>query len=823
MTRVAVLSADLVANSTRFESGLKSADRAMARSRQNWATAIDRSNRSFSTMEMSVGRATQSLVGMQTAIRGVAAAAIGGLSVQSVVRYSDAFTTLFTQIGNFTSSASEQRRVFDDLFTAAQRTGNGIEGLAQTFARLSGSLPDTLRQSYNLVDVTELLARGFSAAGATAQTTEGALLQLSQGLATNFKAAGQELNSFIEGAPALAKIIAKQLGGESAVDLKRFATEGKLTAQTFLDALMRSREAIEAFELPATVGRSIERVRNSLIRLAGDSEVVQVSARTLAESIDYLADNIDVVVRLGAAFAVLMGGRMLSSLVAVTAAQVRSSLAAASQAAAYNSAATAAASSARMQAALATAANAAAGSMSRTTIVVGQTGKAVLATSTALGTAAVAARGLYTALLTLTGGPIGLALAAIAGATYLLSTRQTELKKAVEEGAAAQSEAARIAQDLATAHGETAKEAARAREETLRNAQASIVNAREKLKEAQAIYEVIKAQNQRAGAGGGFAGAFGPGAAGANVAEAEAALQKRLDTLKELQRTFGEGDFSSGGGGGGSSGGGSTAKDKIEEIIKALDRENAALGRSIELYGQKGSVIDAANKRAEIANQLADTNQKLTAAQREELEKLLGVYTQQTAELERQKEATDKAKEADEERKRVMDSLFSNFNSNLEDAIVNGGKLSDVLQGLVQDFIRALVRANITAPLVQAAQGSSFFSGIADLFTGILPSFAVGTNYVPYDMTANIHKGEMIIPASEAAALRSGKGGGSGNVTVNVINNGNSKVQTQSRETENGVQLDVMIDQITARNASKPGTLTNQALTKLNSRSLTKR
>jgi hypothetical protein len=32
---------------------------------------------------------------------------------------------------------------------------------------------------------------------------------------------------------------------------------------------------------------------------------------------------------------------------------------------------------------------------------------------------------------------------------------------------------------------------------------------------------------------------------------------------------------------------------------------------------------------------------------------------------------------------------------------------------------------------------------------GVLPSFDVGTNYVPYDMTANIHEGERIIPAAD--------------------------------------------------------------------------
>lgn len=38
-----------------------------------------------------------------------------------------------------------------------------------------------------------------------------------------------------------------------------------------------------------------------------------------------------------------------------------------------------------------------------------------------------------------------------------------------------------------------------------------------------------------------------------------------------------------------------------------------------------------------------------------------------------------------------------------------------------------------------------------------LPSFAVGTPFVPQDMLAMIHAGEMIIPAAEAAAIRAGR------------------------------------------------------------------
>lgn len=61
---------------------------------------------------------------------------------------------------------------------------------------------------------------------------------------------------------------------------------------------------------------------------------------------------------------------------------------------------------------------------------------------------------------------------------------------------------------------------------------------------------------------------------------------------------------------------------------------------------------------------------------------------------------------------------------------------------------------------------SGLWSGLIQWAATHLKSFAVGTSNVPHDMVANIHKGEMIIPAAHAAAIRAG-GGGSG-ATVNM-------------------------------------------------------
>lgn len=69
-------------------------------------------------------------------------------------------------------------------------------------------------------------------------------------------------------------------------------------------------------------------------------------------------------------------------------------------------------------------------------------------------------------------------------------------------------------------------------------------------------------------------------------------------------------------------------------------------------------------------------------------------------------------------------------------------------------------------------------------------------------------------------------GGGDGGqqiVNVNIINNSDSQVSTQQRQGSNGMEIDVMIDQMVANNISTPGSRTSQAMSMYNSRGLTRR
>ncbi len=116
-----------------------------------------------------------------------------------------------------------------------------------------------------------------------------------------------------------------------------------------------------------------------------------------------------------------------------------------------------------------------------------------------------------------------------------------------------------------------------------------------------------------------------------------------------------------------------------------------------------------------------------------------------------------------------ISSLFSGFMSqnNGAGAFTSGGQA-----------------VNNPSAYVGTASGSGMGSSLGGLFGSIiagLAGFATGADNIPNDMVAQIHKGEMIIPAKGADAIRGGKLGGSnfnGDVNVVVNHDGTASAST---------------------------------------------
>lgn len=117
------------------------------------------------------------------------------------------------------------------------------------------------------------------------------------------------------------------------------------------------------------------------------------------------------------------------------------------------------------------------------------------------------------------------------------------------------------------------------------------------------------------------------------------------------------------------------------------------------------------------------------------------------------------------EAKSFAEEFGLTFTSALEDAIVSGGKFSDVLKGIEKDILRILVRRNITEPLLKAFDsGGGIFDGvlksIGNSISGIFSGggFGSGSAFGNRDLGENFDGGGYTGSGPRIGGL-DGKGG----------------------------------------------------------------
>lgn len=204
-----------------------------------------------------------------------------------------------------------------------------------------------------------------------------------------------------------------------------------------------------------------------------------------------------------------------------------------------------------------------------------------------------------------------------------------------------------------------------------------------------------------------------------------------------------------------------------QQIISIQQKADLELAQKIEAETIKmGSVTQDTQAAMAVATQQA-TDKMIAAANAR--------YTAERQWATGSKNAIDTYVDAITNAAAQSNKLFTDAFKGMEDALVKfvrTGKLDfkSLADNIINDLIRIQVQNSIMKPLVGTSdnpgilsQGlSSMSSGIGNFFKNLLPSFDVGTNYVPNDMIAQIHQGEAIVPAAYNA-----QGGSSQPVNIN--------------------------------------------------------
>lgn len=242
-----------------------------------------------------------------------------------------------------------------------------------------------------------------------------------------------------------------------------------------------------------------------------------------------------------------------------------------------------------------------------------------------------------------------------------------------------------------------------------------------------------------------------------------------------------------------SSGSIASVANDVNALQEALDDLQRQTSRDVYTHGMS----ELGQKLSEVEALVQDTalryNTELTPAQQTQVE-VIKENIRQYDELQQQQE----------ESQRLADAMGSAFESSFERAITSGESLGDTLKSLAKDLVQLLIRQNITQPLGSAISG--MFGGGGGLFSSLfssLPSFDVGTPYVPRDMTANIHKGEMIIPADDAQRMRSQSS--SGGAVYNIDARGADATAIRRLEQKLNALAGVGVVEARVNNAMKRG------------------
>lgn len=470
--------------------------------------------------------------GVKRSLLGATALAAGAFGLNEIKNLADGYTSFTNRLKVAGLEGEALAGTQQKLFDIAQKYGQELGSIGTLYGGAAAAAKELGASQGQLIQFTNGVAAALKVQGGSAQSSAGALQQLSQ-LLGGVNVQAEEYNSINDGARPVLQAVANGIDryGGSVAKLRAEVVKGKLTSQEFFAGFLKGSADLESKAAKAnlTIGASFVVLNNALGKYIGQTDSSLSATARIGQAIKLLADNLDTIVPALATLVTLLGVRYVASAVAAAGATLV-------KAAADVRATQTAVALGVVQAELS-------GLMLAESVAADRAALAV----TRLGVAGgVAARGLG-ALLGLVGGPIGAGVLALGAAFYLLRDGVEESQKATGAYAKAQAEASTItgqaasaAERLATAHGKARVEAlalARAEAENIKqklaSARASVALAQAELARARASSAAALTRAQASLSFGGEAGALGASNTLNSSANAEIKAKANLDAANK--------------------------------------------------------------------------------------------------------------------------------------------------------------------------------------------------------------------------------------------------------------------------------------------------
>lgn len=251
-----------------------------------------------------VSSAFEELTGFRLGLVGV------GAALFSLGQTASSFTEIESKLRPLFTTQRQVNDALDDVAGIARRARTSLEPVADLYNRLTLAGREFGFSQERVGRLTELATKAATLSGGSRQSREAGLSQFAQGIGSG-NLGGDELKSIKENTLVLAQQIAAGFKnadgsiGTTIGKLKELGSEGKLTSNDIADALERSARRIDTAyaRLPKTLSTSGAEIKNALLIDVGRFDQAIGFTNTLAEGLSLVAQNMRVIISLGAGVA----------------------------------------------------------------------------------------------------------------------------------------------------------------------------------------------------------------------------------------------------------------------------------------------------------------------------------------------------------------------------------------------------------------------------------------------------------------------------------------------------------------------------------------
>lgn len=307
MSEIDPLIVELAAKVDRFEADLKRASRTVDQQLGIQEQRVRKLENQFRSSSAAIG----------TSLKGLAGTLAAAFTGRELVGLIDSYTRLQNELRVAGLEGETLASVQSKLFDLAAKNGVAVNSLAELYGKSAQAASELGASQDQLLTLTESTALALRVSGTNAQAAAGAILGLTQALASGTVRA-EEFNQVNEGGlrPLLQAAVATGQFGGSVAKLRAQVLDGKVSSEQFFRAVLDGSSSLrdQASKATLTLSGALESLNARLIEYVGSNATATGATGVLSGAIQRLAENIDKVIEALSVIALAIGARYVGAL-----------------------------------------------------------------------------------------------------------------------------------------------------------------------------------------------------------------------------------------------------------------------------------------------------------------------------------------------------------------------------------------------------------------------------------------------------------------------------------------------------------------------------